>query len=79
MHGDAKGIKQTFSFHFQPVAVGFHGKQTLGGVSVREVYWGSTRTQEGKKAGLGQGRSRTVRQAQKGFSQSTSSRPGMAP
>lgn len=28
---DAKTVKQTFNFHFQPTAVEFLGKQTLGG------------------------------------------------
>lgn len=31
MQGDAKRVKQTFNFHFQPTAVEFLGKQTLGG------------------------------------------------
>lgn len=54
MKEDAKGGKQAFRFHFQPIAVGFHGKQTPGGDEcVRFIWnkpvWGKGRKQERDK------------------------------
>lgn len=72
-----QGSQADIQFPF--LAVGFHRKQTLEEISGQGVCWGSTCVREEKIAGLRQGRSWNMMQSHKGFSQTVSSRTGMAP